>query len=945
MRSKSKARKLTHEDCSEEGEGEEVEYDNDDEETDSSIHSASFNLSSTLSGDFHVPEQLRIKTFPGFGIWANAPIPKDRKFGPVKTRVSKDEIVEDYRDLSSLESSHSELSGHHSNWMKFIRTTQIKEAGNMMALHFDNRLFYQAVRDIHPGEEMLLYTKDMLYPEKELEALHALNKIEDHENGNGHHPCTDCNEVFSTKMALKHHQTESCNNKSPINMDGDIPTENEIGDGEFKCDECPKSFQWKSNLIRHQISHESGRRYNCENCDKVFTDPSNLQRHIRSQHVGARCHACSECGKTFATSSGLKQHQHIHSSVKPFQCEVCLKAYTQFSNLCRHKRMHADCRQQIKCKDCGQAFSTVTSLSKHKRFCEGALRNGMHMGFGSDKLSPLSLSNSGNQPSPINPALYMGMYRPPFPFYPPIGAAFPVFPGSHSFPGVTSPLSPSNPSKLMHQPVSPNGKASIPHLSPRPYDGMLKENENRLRRNSVGSEHSETPLSSAGSDIDVSSCSDVESEHSSVKKPRRSPSPVDNKCNKTLFPLQQNPPTLTPVRSPETTVNDADDQDMPFDLSRSSKSTVSSPVQAPSPKEQAKPEGEQPLDLTRKVPDEIEPSPESAARKTHIFGELRGLPVTPEPKLHYAYPQYHNQLILDQALRYDKEKIQQSFQEAAKLMPYARFPLASPTYAAAAMSPFGMMRPDITEKTLSPLMKMDKLPEHYAFSPSTSKLKERYACKFCGKVFPRSANLTRHLRTHTGEQPYKCKYCERSFSISSNLQRHVRNIHNKEKPFKCPLCDRCFGQQTNLDRHLKKHETEGSNVSDSPFNEPDLDEKDESYFSEIRNFIGQATESPVSPHVNIKSEDLFENPVDREDRMDAIEDEIEEDMDDEDDDISVSSEPNDKKPADEKQIITNNNEQKPSIDIVNEKYLNKSENISKTNFEFSNGYMPLTCST
>ncbi len=62
--------------------------------------------------------------------------------------------------------------------------------------------------------------------------------------------------------------------------------------------------------------------------------------------------------------------------------------------------------------------------------------------------------------------------------------------------------------------------------------------------------------------------------------------------------------------------------------------------------------------------------------------------------------------------------------------------------------------------------------------------KAKYACKFCGKMFPRSANLTRHLRTHTGEQPYKCKYCERSFSISSNLQRHVRNIHNKEKPFK-----------------------------------------------------------------------------------------------------------------------------------------------------------------
>jgi uncharacterized Zn-finger protein len=70
---------------------------------------------------------------------------------------------------------------------------------------------------------------------------------------------------------------------------------------------------------------------------------------------------------------------------------------------------------------------------------------------------------------------------------------------------------------------------------------------------------------------------------------------------------------------------------------------------------------------------------------------------------------------------------------------------------------------------------------------SGGKARDRYSCKFCGKVFPRSANLTRHLRTHTGEQPYKCKYCDRSFSISSNLQRHVRNIHNKEKPFRYAL--------------------------------------------------------------------------------------------------------------------------------------------------------------
>uniref|UniRef100_A0A1S4GYC4 C2H2-type domain-containing protein n=1 Tax=Anopheles gambiae TaxID=7165 RepID=A0A1S4GYC4_ANOGA len=131
------------------------------------------------------------------------------------------------------------------------------------------------------------------------------------------------------------------------------------------------------------------------------------------------------------------------------------------------------------------------------------------------------------------------------------------------------------------------------------------------------------------------------------------------------------------------------------------------------------------------------------------------------------------------------------------------------------------------------------------------KNKDRYACKFCGKVFPRSANLTRHLRTHTGEQPYKCRYCERSFSISSNLQRHVRNIHNKERPFKCALCERCFGQQTNLDRHLKKHEADAAGLGLG------LDERlraarrnsrgipEDSYFEEIRSFMGKVTQLPI----------------------------------------------------------------------------------------------------
>lgn len=536
--------------------------------------------------------------------------------------------------------------------------------------------------------------------------------------------------------------------------------------------------------------------------------------------------------------------------------------------------MHADCRQQIKCKDCGQAFSTVTSLSKHKRFCEGALRNGIHLGFPSDKISQLSLP-SAVTPSHLNPALYMGMYRPPYPFYPPLGASFPVFPGGHPFPGLTSPISPSNPGKMSLQPTSPLGKASIPsHLSPR--DRLFERHAEESGRNSVNSNSNDSPLSS-GSDSDHSSASDAESESSSSKRPRTK-SPSRGSPHQPWLPFSQSVKTERISPKPKDLPSPSHEkeeknQDIPFDLSKATKSRSPSPAHSRTTASPKPSSGEQPLDLTRKAPKEITP-PENT-RKTHIFG----LPCSgPDAKLHYAYPQFGTPSLIMDHLRLGKEKFQQSLHEVSKFMPFSRFPMSSSSYVAAAMGQFGAIKHESEEKGISAMM--DKLPDSFPYTSSGNKIKERYGCKFCGKVFPRSANLTRHLRTHTGEQPYKCKYCERSFSISSNLQRHVRNIHNKEKPFRCTLCDRCFGQQTNLDRHLKKHETEGPNVRDSPIAEPDLESKDESYFAEIRNFIGKATDRELSMPVVETDNHQIVDRLPLESKMEDVDDDVEEEEED-----------------------------------------------------------------
>ncbi|KAL8624326.1 hypothetical protein ACOMHN_044757 [Nucella lapillus] len=785
------------------------------------------------------------------------------------------------------------------NWMKYVRSSEDSSQRNVMAVQVDEQVFYKAVRDIRPGEEMLLYARDALYPEIELETM-AMHNLTDE---NQTYPCGECGEILKSKVARRRHQTYACPKtqsylarmtlhhdislEKPVDSDGksmdseNSGVEQESGqEGEFKCDQCPKSFQWKSNLARHQVTHDEDRRYPCENCDKVFTDPSNLQRHIRSQHVGARCHACSDCGKTFATSSGLKQHQHIHSSIKPFQCEVCLKAYTQFSNLCRHKRMHADCRQQIKCKDCGQAFSTVTSLSKHKRFCEGALRSGMRLCYSQDKLSPMTLS-PGTQPPPgFGPAYLYGPR--PFPFFPPLpGATFPVLqPGLH-------------PGMLGHASLSP----STMSLSANGLLGDVLFGEKRPR-SSPGSEDEEMSkprddLSDAASlDQDIGSVSDEERDHS-PRKMKREPGEISPTFRGSSLSVQPSPANflLRAHTSPSIKSEAASrSPDVPFDLSvgslsGSSRENKSPPasradIKTPSPKDSSSSSSsDAPLDLSlskkEAAPKSEVSAPKDSIKPSHVFGKG---PVVPEPKypfptsLHFPLPVSAPSFVESMLRLKDEKPLSLSYQQDLAKFVFPRFPMPHLHGSFPALGPLSMLRPDLDKALTTPLLKLNKPggagphhvppthgPHHHhpfpfgspalstaaAGGPNSNKPKERYSCKFCGKIFPRSANLTRHLRTHTGEQPYKCKYCERSFSISSNLQRHVRNIHNKEKPFRCPLCDRSFGQQTNLDRHLKKHEQEGPNVSDSPTAE--LEQKEDAYYSEIRTFLAKSLDPLTDP--------------------------------------------------------------------------------------------------